>query len=91
MLRLKRTAQFKKDVKLAKRRGKDIERLMNVIRLLVSQSEMPHELRDHELVGSFKGHRECHIEPDWLLIYLIEKDMLILTIVNTGSHADLFK
>jgi mRNA interferase YafQ len=90
MLRLKRTAQFKKDVKLAKRRGKDIERLMNVIRLLVSQSEMPHELRDHELVGGFKGHRECHIEPDWLLIYRVERDELICTAVRTGTHSDLF-
>ena len=90
MLRLKRTAQFKRDVRLAKRRGKSIGKLMDVIRLIVSESEMPHELRDHELVGRFKGHRECHIESDWLLVYRVERDELICTAVRTGTHSDLF-
>lgn len=90
MLQLKRTAQFKRDVKLAKRRGKDINKLMVVIRLIVCESEMPAELRDHELVSNFKGHRECHIEPDWLLVYRLERNELICTAVRTGTHSDLF-
>lgn len=63
MLRLKRTAQFKKDVELAKRRGKTVDKLMSVIRLIVSKSGLPDELRDHEPVGNFKGHRERPISP----------------------------
>lgn len=90
MLQLKRTAQFKRDVKLAKRRGKDINKLMDVIRLILCESEMPVELRDHELVGYFKGHRKCHIEPDWLLVYRLERNELICTAVRTGTHSDLF-
>lgn len=84
------TNQFKKDYKLAMKRGLPIEQLDHVIRLLVGDDPIPKEYRDHELSGNWKGFRECHIQPNWLLIYKTRNNNLILTLVRTGSHSDLF-
>ncbi len=81
-------AQFRRDVKLAKRRGKDTSKLRELIMLLAEGSALPPSCRDHPLSGEWKHHRDCHIEPDWLLIYKIDGDDLYL--VRTGTHADLF-
>ena len=85
------TNQYKKDLKLAKKQGKDIEKMYDVVEKLANGETLEAKYRDHSLTGNLKGLRECHIEPDWLLIYLIEDDILTLTLVNTGSHSDLFK
>lgn len=74
------TNQFKKDYKLAMKRHLDIDLLDNIIRKLASNEELPEKNKDHALTGNWIGHRECHIQPDWLLIYQIENDLLVLTI-----------
>ena len=81
--------QFKKDVKRLKKQHKDFEKLKTIIQLLVEGEKLPPKTRDHQLKGTLKDCRECHIEPDWLLIYRIEGFELCL--VRTGSHADLFE
>lgn len=68
----------------------DIDLLDNIIRTLARGEKLPDKNKDHELTGDWVGHRECHILPDWLLIYRIEDDLLVLTLVRTGSHSDLF-
>jgi len=88
MFEILRASQFKRDVKRAKKRGKDTERLKTVIVLLVQGRTLPAKYKDHQLKGVFKDCRECHIEPDWLLIYRIEAN--VLQLVRTGSHSDLF-
>lgn len=90
MLALKFTSKFKKDYKLAKRQGKDLSKLESTIEMLRKEETLPGFMRDHELSGNYKAHRECHLEPDWLLIYLIDHGELTLTAVRTGSHAELF-
>ena len=92
MLRPLFTGQFKRDYKLAMRRGCDRKRLEVVINLLCREEELPPAYRDHALVNSrnYKGMRECHIQPDWLLVYRIERENLILKLIRTGSHSDLF-
>lgn len=92
MLKPEFTGQFKKDYKLAMKRGCDPEKLSEVIALLVNEQPLPEKYRDHALVNSrnYKDVRECHIEPDWLLIYKIEQKILILKLIRTGSHSDLF-
>lgn len=82
--------QFGKDVKLAKKRGYDLNSLTNVIKMLADGGKLPDNLRDHSLSDNFIGFRECHISPDWLLIYEIRNDQLILYLSRTGSHSDLF-
>lgn len=89
-LTVKTTAAFKKDFKLAMRRDMKMELLENVIALLAMGESLPPENRDHELTGNWRGHRECHIQPDWLLIYRVEADVLVLTLARTGTHSDLF-
>lgn len=85
------TGKFKKSLKLAKKRGLNISALDEVVTML--QNDIPLDMRycDHELKGRFAGFRECHIQPDWLLIYLKEDEYLTLTLVDTGTHADLFR
>ena len=85
------TGQFKKDYKLAMKRNRNIDKLDDVIRMLADGKALPQSMCDHSLTGKFKGFRECHIEPDWLLIYMIRSDVLILTLARTGSHSDLFE
>jgi len=83
-----RGAQFRRDVKLAERRGKDLSKLRELILLLAEGHLLPPRYKDHPLAGDWKHFRDCHIEPDWLLIYKIEGDDLYL--VRTGTHSDLF-
>lgn len=87
---VKYTSQFKKDYKLAIKRGLKIELLEEVIAVLAMGGQLPENNKDHALTGNWAGHRECHIRPDWLLIYHIEDDALVLTMSRTGTHSDLF-
>lgn len=84
------TTQFKKDYKLAMKRHMKIELLDDIIRLLAAGEELPQKNQDHSLNGDWIGHRECHIQPDWLLVYKIEDDILVLTLSRTGTHSALF-
>jgi mRNA interferase YafQ len=81
-------ARFRRDVKLAERRGKDMSKLRVLLLLLIEGSPLPPMYEDHPLGGDWKHHRDCHIEPDWLLLYKPEGDLLYL--VRTGTHSDLF-
>ena len=85
---LRRTSQFKRDAKLAKRRGKDLGKLRGAVETLVAGGVLDERLRDHALTGGYKGTRECHVEPDWLLIYEATDEEVVL--IRTGTHADLF-
>ncbi len=87
---VKPTTQFKKDYKRAMKRGLKIELLEKVVELLAMGEALPEKNRDHELSGNWVGHRECHIQPNWLLVYRIEDDVLVLTLARTGTHSDLF-
>lgn len=84
------TGKFKKSLKLAKKRGLNISLMESVVDTLLQGTPLDEKYRDHELKGKYKGFRECHIQPDWLLIYLQEDDILTLTLVDAGTHADLF-
>ena len=83
-----RDTQFKRDVKRLLKRGKDMAKIKQIITGLANSERLPAKFKDHQLKGTFKDCRECHIEPDWLLIYRIEGSVLCL--VRTGTHADLF-
>lgn len=87
-MKLTQTSQFKKDVKRQGQRGKDIEKLKRVVEILISKSDLTESLRDHSLAGNWKGWRDCHIEPNWLLIYKPLPEELVLG--RTGTHSDLF-
>lgn len=87
---IQRTSQFKKDFKLAKKRGLDLSKLRYVIGTLANGEKLPREYREHPLKGDYYGCLECHIEPDWLLLYRIEDELMILSLQRTGSHSDLF-
>ena len=84
------TTQFKKDYKLALKRHLDIELLDNIIRCLSRGETLPERNKDHALTGDWAQYRECHIQPDWLLVYRIDDDVLVLTLARTGTHSDLF-
>lgn len=84
------TAQFKKDYKRAVKRGLDVARLKETVTLLAQGEPLADKFRDHGLTGRWAAFRECHIQPDWLLIYRLEEGLLVLTLARTGSHADLF-
>ncbi len=84
------TTRFKKDYKLAVKRKLDISALDDIIRALSRGETLPEKHKDHNLTGNWVGHRECHILPDWLLIYRIEDNVLVLTLARTGTHSDLF-
>lgn len=87
---VKPTTQFKKDFKLAMKRSMKIELPEEVIAILAMGETLPDKHKDHALTGNWVGHRECHILPDWLLIYRIEDEVLVLTLARTGTHSDLF-
>ena len=89
-LKLVFTSQFKKDYKRAKRRGLNMAELQVVLDKLCSEEQLEERYRDHALVGRYAGFRECHIRPDWLLIYAVDGGQLILTASRTGTHSDLF-
>ena len=88
--RIRRTSQFKKDYRRAIKRGLQIDKLDKAIDLLGKNGFLPPEYNDHPLVGNKKGLRECHIEPDWLLVYEINHGILMLVLTSTGTHSDLF-
>ena len=83
------TTQFKKDYKRIKKQNKDLDKLKSIIEELISGQKLDLKFCDHQLSGIWKGHRDCHIEPDWILIYRVSSDTLYLE--RTGSHSDLFK
>ncbi len=87
---VKTTTQFKKDFKLAKKRGLKMELLREVITVLAMGETLPEKNKDHALTGNWIGHRECHILPNWLLVYRLEDEVLVLTLTRTGTHSDLF-
>ncbi|MCM1158626.1 MAG: type II toxin-antitoxin system YafQ family toxin [Clostridium sp.] len=84
------TGRFKKGLKIAKKRGLDISLLEDIVERLLHKIPLDAKNRDHALSGGYIGYRECHIQSDWLLVYLIEDDILTLTLIDTGTHADLF-
>ncbi|MBY0585073.1 type II toxin-antitoxin system YafQ family toxin [Murdochiella sp. Marseille-P8839] len=90
MLKVVLSNRFKKDLKLAKRRGLDLRLLNDVVDLLAQEKAFPESNKDHALTGKYAAFRECHIKPDWLLIYRVEEEALALMLFRTGSHADLF-
>ena len=90
MLKIVASNQFKKDLKLAKKRGLDLGHLTTVVNTLAAQEVLDEKYRDHNLTGKYRGFRECHIAPDWLLVYRVEADELELFLFRTGSHSDLF-
>ena len=90
MLTLKTTARFRKDYKLMKKRGLNMALLEKTIQTLLEENTLPPRQRDHPLIGDYAGFRECHIQPDWLLLYWVDDKTLILTAARTGTHSDLF-
>ena len=88
---VKFTNQFKKDLKLAKKQNKDLDKLFEVVNTLADGGSLDARYRDHELSGNYKGARECHIEPDWLLVYEIRDEVLVLMLYRLGTHSELFK
>lgn len=87
---IKPTNRFKRDLKKIIKRGYNQQLIMDIITLLANGDELPIQNKDHALTGNYKGCRECHITPDWLLIYEIEENELILYLTRTGTHSDLF-
>ena len=89
-MEIRTTSKFRKDLKLAKKKGLNIALLQEVVDVLASGEKLSEKHRDHALTDDWESFRECHIQPDWLLIYKISGDSLILTLVRTGTHSDLF-
>ena len=90
MLDIILTNRFKKDLRLAKKRGYNVELLDNVVDTLAAKQPLDEKYLDHPLSGDYAGFRECHILPDWLLIYRVDEDELFLLLSRTGSHSDLY-
>ena len=88
--RIQKTTQFKKDCQKMKKRGYDLQDLEDILNILIVGEKLPEKNKDHDLVGNLIGFRECHITPDWLLIYYIQNDRLVLVCARTGSHSELF-
>ena len=86
-----RTTQFKKDVKLAGKRGKDLDKLTAILDLLIAGDDLPAQYKDHPLRGNFAGSRDCHVEPDWLLIYTLTENGGHVRLERIGTHSDLFR
>ena len=91
MYEVRFTTAYKKSYKLMKKRGLDLSLLDEVVDTLSQGKTLEEKYRDHGLSGKFQGFREFHVKPDWLLVYLIENEILTLTLVDTGSHADIFR
>ncbi|MDR0914031.1 MAG: type II toxin-antitoxin system YafQ family toxin [Oscillospiraceae bacterium] len=87
---VKPSSAFKKDYKAALKRGYDMTLLNEVVAMLANGEALPEKYQDHALKGNYLGYRDCHITPDWILIYKVEEDMLILALTRTGTHSDLF-
>lgn len=90
MLKVVLSNQFKKDLKLAQKRGLKLEILTDIVDKLANQEELPPKNKDHNLSGDYAGYRECHVQPDWLLVYKIEEEDVLLFLFRTGTHSDLF-
>ena len=90
MFKISLTGQFKKDLKLAKKRGLNLDSLFEVVNKLANDEQLPASNHNHMLHGTYNGYWESHISPDWLLIYRIEHDVLVLTLARTGTHSDIF-
>lgn len=92
MLESRYEKQFKKDIKLAQKRGYKMELLSEIVEILINEETLPAKYRDHALIDNkkYKNVRECHIESDWLLVYRIEKEVELLRLIRTGTHSDLF-
>lgn len=90
MLKPRYSSQFKKDVRLARRRGRDLAKLEAVVKMLCEETSLPEACKDHPLTGKHVTFRDCHIEPDWILIYQKREAELVLVLARTGSPADLF-
>lgn len=90
MLTIKYHTMFKKDFKRIKKLGYDISRLEKIVELLANEVPLPEQFKDHNLSGNYNGFRECHIAPDWLLVYQVNNNELVLVLSRTGSHSDLF-
>ncbi len=91
MLELVTTGQFRKDYKRVKRRGYNMQLLEEILETLLNQQPLATSCHDHALTGNYTGFRECHVSPDWLLIYSVNENQLILTASRTGGHSDLFQ
>lgn len=87
---VKLTSQFKRDLKLARKQGKDIDKLFDVISTIAEGKKLDEKYRDHNLSGDYAGCRECHVEPDWLLIYEVMDQVLVLMLYRVGTHSELF-
>ncbi len=90
MLEVKYTSRFKKDYKRLMKRGYDMDRLLDVVDMLREDGELPAQYKDHPLHGDYEGHRDCHIDPDWVLIYFKNATTLVLSLTRTGTHSDVF-
>lgn len=90
MLDVRYSTRFKKDYKTLIKRGYNPQLLQDALVILINQQPLPPKYKDHSLTGNFEGHRECHITPDWLLIYKVEQEILTLSLTRTGTHSDLF-
>jgi len=90
MLHVEYTTRFKRDLKLAKKRNKDIESLQSIMKKIEHEEKLDPQLKDHNLLGKWNEHRELHLEPDWLLIYKILANEKVVIFVRTGTHSDLF-
>lgn len=90
MYEIKPSTKFQKDLKRVQRRGYDISLLTDILKMLAAGEPLPAKNKDHALVGNYEGCRECHITPDWLLIYEVVEETVILYLTRTGSHSDLF-
>lgn len=88
---VKFTSQFKKDLKLAQKQNKELDKLFEVVNILADGGTLDAKYRDHDLSGNYKGTRECHIEPDWLLVYEIRDEVLVLMLYRLGTHSALFR
>ncbi len=84
------STKFKKDYKLAEKQGRNLELLFEVIDIIASEKPLDSKYEDHALSGQYKGHRECHLQPDWLLIYKIDNSVLVLSLTRKGTHSELF-
>lgn len=89
--KVKLTGQFKRDVKLAKKQGKDTDKLFNVISTIAEGKKLDAKYRDHGLSGNYAGCRECHVEPDWLLVYELIDNVLVMMVYRISTHSELFK
>jgi len=90
MLDVRYSAKFKKDYKTIIKRGYNPQLLQDVLTILCNEQPLPTRYKDHNLDGCYKGYRECHITPDWLLVYKTDQNILTLTLTRTGTHSDLF-